>query len=412
MGDDARDAPKHLDPRALWDPAVRRWRAASLALLVAGCDGAMAGDAGAVIEDAAGADAGGDAGAPPDAGSSDAGEEDAAMPGPVATVLTLNLHCLSIDGTAYGSNDARFAAIAETVAREGVDVLLLQEVCDDGALDAGAALGAALSAAGAGDFQIHAAFAHVAWEGTPDEARESVAVMARALASPSTLDHRVQDGLRRVAASATVETALGPLRATSLHLDHRSAPARLAQAREAGAISLSEAYDGALPSVIGGDLNAPRGSDAHGAFGALGYLDASDAAGGDRIDHVFVHRSAPLRAVEARRVLDDAATRVSDHPGVLVRLVAAAPADVTWTRVIAAYDAGVGRHLWIRGSAAPLSWDAGWPMHALAPGRWRFVTSELAGRVEVKTLIDDTLWQTGENDVVMAGGETTITPAF
>ncbi len=387
---------------------MRRWRAAALALFVAGCDGAMAVDAGAAIEDAAG----GDTGAPLDAASSDAGEEDAAMPGPVATILTLNLHCLSIDGTAYGSNDARFAAIAETVADEGVDVLLLQEVCDDGAVDAGEALRAALSAAGAGDFQIHAAFAHVAWEGTADEARESVAVMARALASPSTLDHRVQDGLRRVAANATVETALGSLRATSVHLDHRSAPARLAQAREAGAVALSEAYDGALPSVVGGDLNAARGSDAHGAFGALGYLDASDTAGGGRIDHVFLHRGAPLRAVEARRVFDDVATRVSDHPGVLVRLEAAPTGDVTWTRVIAEHDPGVGRHLWIRGGAPPLSWDAGWPMHALAPGRWRFVTSELAGRVALKTLIDDAVWQTGEDAVVMAGSETTITPSF
>ncbi|MEZ4339647.1 MAG: endonuclease/exonuclease/phosphatase family protein [Sandaracinaceae bacterium] len=362
-------------------------------------------DAGAT--DAGATDAGGLDDAGPDGGGSDA-----AMPGARATVLTLNLHCLSLDGTPYASNDARFAAIAETVAAEGVDVLLLQEVCDDGTTDAAEALRAALAAAGAGDYEAHVAFAHVAWEGTPEEARESVAVMARSIARPSVIDHQAQGGLRRVAAAADVPTPLGTLRAASVHLDFMDAAVRRAQAREAAAVVLSEAFDDSLPALVGGDLNATRGSDAHRAFGDLGFLDASQAAGGSRIDHVFSHRSAPLRAVEARRVFDTPATAVSDHPGVLVRFEAATPDAVSWTRVIAAHDPGFGHGLWLRGSVAPLSWDAGWPMHALAPGRWRFVTSELMGSVELKTLVDDTTWQTGDDVTAEAGTEVTLSPSF
>lgn len=384
----------------------------ALACLLVACGEPAPTDAGADPTDGGATDAAAtDGGALDDAGA-DAGASDAGMTAPRATVLTLNLHCLSLEGTPYASNESRFTAIAETVATERVDVLLLQEVCDDATIDAAMALQGALAAVGAGDFTAHVAFAHVAWEGTPEEARESVAVMARSIARPTVIDHRVQGGLRRVAATADVATPLGTLRATAVHLDFMDAPVRLAQAREAGAVTISEAFDDGLPALIGGDLNATRGSDAHHAFLDLGLLDASQAAGGSRIDHVFVHRGAPLRPVEARRLFDDPSTAVSDHPGVLVRFEAATPDAVSWTRVIADHDPGAGHTLWLRGGVAPLSWDAGWPMHALTAARWRFVTSELMGTVEVKTLIDDATWQMGENAVVEAGAELTLTPSY
>lgn len=370
-------------------------------------DGGLAADAGAAM------DAGGALDADvidDDAGEGDAGP-DAAAPRAIATVLTLNLHCLELDGTAYATHQARLAAVAALVAREAVDVLLLQEVCDDGAFDAAEALGRALEEAGAGTFARHVSFAHLAWEGTSREARESVAVFSRELSAPATLAHRTQDGLRRVMVSASAGTPLGVLRVASVHFDHRSAAARLAQAREAAAITLAEA-DPHLAAVVGGDVNAPRGSDAHAAFGQLGYLDASDAAGGGRIDHVFSHRAAPLRALEARRVLDDPATRVSDHPGVLVRFVAAAPDDVLVTRVLARHDPGPGRALYVRGSAPPLSWTRGWPMRPRAAGEWSFIATELAGAVELKVLVDDVDWQLGENARVEAGGALELTPTF
>lgn len=388
--------------------------AVALALLAGACGPAAGEDAGARDAGTPREDAGAwDAGTPrEDAGArSDASSRDAGVAEPSVVILSLNLHCLELDGTPHPSHAARFAAIAAAVAREGVDVLLLQEVCDDGTVDAAAGLLAALEAEGAGTFEAQVVFAHLAWEGTPEEARESVAVLGRSLGRPTELVHRVQDGLRRVAAAADVETDLGTLRVLSVHFDHLDADARRAQARESAAVALSEA-DPSLAVVVGGDLNARAGSEAFGAFAAMGFVEASEAAGGDRIDHVFVHRGTPVEVREARRLFDTSATRVSDHPGVLVRLAAGAPEAVTVTRVVAEHDPGFGRHLWIRGSVAPLGWTRGWPMHALSPGRWRFVATELAGTVELKALVDDVTWQTGANQRVGAGDDLTFTPSF
>ncbi|MCB9596030.1 MAG: hypothetical protein H6719_25135 [Sandaracinaceae bacterium] len=80
--------------------------------------------------------------------------------------------------------------------------------------------------------------------------------------------------------------------------------------------------------------------------------------------------------------------------------------------LLADHDPGAGRTLWVRGSVAPLSWTAGWPMHALAPGRWRLVATELTGAIELEVLVDDATWQTGENATMTAGEELLVTPSF
>jgi len=354
-------------------------------------------------------------GGQPDAGPADAGVlPDASRPdaGPspdTLRILTLNLHCLSVEGTPYANNPERLAAVAEAVARERVAVLLLQEVCDDGRVDAVAALTAALEAAGAGSYDSHVVFAHVAWEGTPEEARESVAVMARGLSTQSALTHRDQAGLQRVAAAASVATELGEVRVMSVHLDHRDSVVRPAQAREAASVTLSEA-DPSLAAIVGGDFNARAGSPAYRALSSVGYVDASLEAEGRRIDHIFVHRGAPLSVVGSRQLFVDAP--VSDHPGVLVELAPGTGDDVTVTRIIAEADPGLGRHLSVRGDAAPLSWALDWPMHDLGGSRWQFVSTEHSASFEIKALIDGSVWQSGPNVVVAAGTDVRFAPSF
>ncbi len=383
-------------------------RLVGLALCLTACSSAPTLDAGSV--DAAGQadDAGADDAGADDAGADDAGA-DAGPPRDSVAVLSLNLQCLSLDGTRFATNAERFDAIARAVAVERVDVLLLQEVCDDGSVDAVTLLQRALEAAGAGTFAAHVVYGHIGWEGTPEEARESVAVLARTLTETTALVHRDQAGLRRVAASASADTSLGSLRVVSVHLAFRDAPVRRSQAREAAAVALSES-DPSLAVLVGGDLNARARSDPYLAFSALGYVDASAGAGGSRIDHLFVHRGAPLAVAEARRLF--VTERVSDHPGVLVRLVRGPPEVVEITRIVAEHDPGTARTLWLRGDAAPLTWAVGWPMHDLGDGRWRFVSTELTGPLEVKALIDDVTWQTGPNERVVAGTDFRFAPSF
>jgi len=361
-------------------------------------------------------------------------------------VLSLNLHCLKTDGTAFADNSARFAAIAETIASEGVDVVLAQEVCAGAKGDARAMLLAALAKATGATWSSAIAFAHRAWEGTPEEADESVAIFARgALSDARETVHRAQGSLRRVAIGATVTVSGGgggsgsgsgsgggsgsgtsPVRARvySVHLDHATAVARTGQAREIASAAMVEA-DGAgvaidaggggvaLPVIVAGDFNAIASDDAPRALDLFGFVEGSGSAATARIDHVFVHRSAPFAAA-ATKTLFEGALAVSDHPGVLVRFSPRAPSPVRLTRVVA--TGTFASPLTLRGSRAPLSWDHGWPAFPrVGPGATgvAVVTSELpAGAFSYKFLRDDTDWALGAD--VNGTGETdnTTTPAF
>lgn len=359
-------------------------------------------------------------------------DPDAADTGPLPArgeliVLSLNLHCLKVDGTPYATNAARFAAIAAAVARERVDVVLAQEVCAGASEDARVLLRDALAAATGAPWASADAFAHRAWEGTPDEADEYVAIFSRtAPAAPRVLDHRTQGSLRRVALGVTVTSSLAtaagapvPVRLFTVHLDHADAAARAAQARELAAAAMADADDPALalalptgevalPVIAGGDFNARHAEPAPQALAALGFVEASGSAATTRIDHVFAHRSAPL-AVAAATELFTGADAVSDHPGVLVRFVPATPTGVRLTRIVAA--GSYARPLAVRGDAGPLSWTAGWPAIERSTGA-AFVTSELAGTFAYKFLLDDVDWQLGPNAQGTGATDNVSQPAF
>jgi hypothetical protein len=196
----------------------------------------------------------------------------------------------------------------------------------------------------------------------------------------------------------------------SVHFDVADAAARRMQSREAAAVALV-ATDPGFGAIVGGDFNDVKGSDTHLAFTAMGFLDASaglDAAG---IDHIFVHRAAPFRASSAKLVFTGAAA-VSDHPGVLVRFKAAPGDAVTPTRIAGNATPGAGHFVSVRGSAAPLTWDIGWPMRSKSPSEWQFVTTELSSGFAFKLLRDDTQWQMGADVPGTAGQNHQVTPVF
>lgn len=333
--------------------------------------------------------------------------------GPAFTVLSLNLHCTKLDGTAFTSQDARFAAIAKVVADEAVDVVLAQEVCTNTSLDAKAALEAAMAKATGARWSSTATFAHRAWEGTPDAADEHVAIFARGeLASARATTHRAQGNLVRVTAGATVTSALGRTRVYTVHLDHADATARAAQAREVAALATNETDEenlGGLPTLVAGDFNARIDAPAAIAMKAFGFVEASGSEGTTRIDHVFVHRAAPLQAVAAKETFTGA-NAVSDHPGVLVRFAKAAAKDVKLTRIVAK---GTTVNVSVRGDRAPFDWDRGWPAFARRNGEPTLVTSELTpGAFAYKFLRDDKDWALGDNVAGQGQQDNGSTPAF
>jgi endonuclease/exonuclease/phosphatase family metal-dependent hydrolase len=363
--------------------------------------------------------------APPDATSGDgppiAPVVDAA-PEAGFNVLTLNLHCLNTEGTAFGTNTARFAAVAAAVAAERVDVVLAQEVCVNATEDARAMLRSALATATGRTWNSVDAFAHRAWVGTIDEADEYVAIFApTTLSAPHATDHRVQGSLRRITLGATLAPRDGqaptvPFRVYTVHLDHMTAATRAAQAREVATTTMVEgdaevtiglAGGSALPVIVGGDFNARANEDPPQALRQFGFINASANAG---IDHVLVHRSAPIVARSTAELFVDGSA-VSDHPGVLVRFAATAPTAVKLTRIT---TASTQPQLAVRGDRAPLSWTAGWPMIPRAGTTGAtLITSELAaGGFAYKFLRRDTDWALGDNATGLGESDNTSTPAF
>lgn len=336
---------------------------------------------------------------------------DAGDPGSPLTVLSLNLHCFRLDGTSYASNAERFGAIASLAAERHVDVLALQEACARPGETAIDELRAALVDETGAAWTSTWALAHVAWEGTPEVADEGVGLLVRGtLSDPGVLEHAVQGPLHRVAVSATLPPELGGLRVTSVHFEVLEPGARTMQARETAVAALVDSDDD-FSAIVAGDFNDVEGSPPHAAFPAMGYLAADAGLDPAGIDHVMIHRAAPLRpaAVEAVLVGSQA---VSDHPGILVRFEPADGDAVSVTRITAVVDAEIEGFVALRGDTEPLSWQLGFPLRRVAPGEHTLVTTELADAFEYKLLVDDTVWQTGPNLVGEAGTDHVVMPAF
>lgn len=319
-------------------------------------------------------------------------------------VLSLNLHCLKTEGTAFPDNRARLQAVARAAAERHVDAILAQEVCERPGESAAALLLAALEGATSIPWHSATAFTHRSFTGTPDEADEHVALFTRApLSRVTKTTYRTQGGLQRVAIGAS----LAGLRVYSVHLDHQDAARRAAQARETAALALFES-DPLPHAIVGGDFNASPGTEPTQALLDAGFTDASAPLPATRIDHVFLHRAAPF-APAAAALLFTGADAVSDHPGVLVSLLPRAPAAAPLTRI---YIKGTGA-LWVRGASRPLSWSWGAPAFPDPDGRHRFVTSELpGGPFPFKVLREDRDWQTGDNATGQGQSDNEITPTF
>ncbi len=334
------------------------------------------------------------------------------MPGPSSvSLLSLNLHCFRLDGTVYTTNADRFAAIAALVSSRDVSAIALQEACQRPAESALDELRTALEKATMTSWSSTWTFAHIAWEGTTDQADEGVGLLVKgALSSPREWPLAVQGSLRRVATSATLPMEWSNVHLTSVHFEVFESAARTMQAREVAVGALVDT-DPNFNAIVAGDFNDIEGSAPHDAFRASGYIAADaglDAAG---IDHVMVHRGTNWRATTAEKVFLGAEA-VSDHPGILVRFEPAAQDTIAATRIRVMANLAPNQFASIRGNVPPLSWNLGFPVQQSVPGQYGFVSTELVGSFEYKILIDDQTWQTGPNASGVAGTDLMVMPTF
>lgn len=393
----------------------RRFSVACVLVLVSACGNEVPSNGASGAGGAGGApDAASNASSSASSSSSTSASSSGQGGGPVTqplAMLTLNLHCLRVDGTVYATNADRFAAIASLVASREVSAITLQEACQRPGENAIEELRTALEKATSASWSSTWTFAHVAWEGTPDQADEGLGLLVKGnLSNPAELVLAVQGSLRRVAISATLPAEWSNVRLTSIHFEVFEQNARTMQAREVAVAGLVDT-DPTFGAIVAGDFNDVEGSATHGAFPSLGYLAANagiDAAG---IDHVMVHRATNWRPISAEKVFMGMEA-VSDHPGILVRLEPAKGDVVVTTRLVAQSNLAANQFLSLRGSVAPLSWTLGFPMRRTSNGQHAFVTTEMTGNFDFKTLLDDTTWQTGPDVQATSGTDQVITPMF
>ena len=82
----------------------------------------------------------------------------------------------------------------------------------------------------------------------------------------------------------------------------------------------------------------------------------------------------------------------------------------TETLVVAQIDIGFGNHLTIRGQGANLNWHTGQAM-TWQDNAWVWKTPS-KDTFEFKVLINDQVWQQGENIMATAGSKVVFTPRF
>lgn len=343
-----------------------------------------------------------------------AGDSDPPMPPPEITLLTLNLHCFKLEGSAYSSNDARFAAIAALVAAEGVEALAVQEACENASEGvAMTRLASALQAATGDPWQSTWTPTHLAWTGTMDEAQEGVGLLSRNTEITDVLveDYAVQGAQFRRSLSGIIQSQSGlSLRLYTLHLEYGDTYSRQAQARQSGMHAL---VHGANAAVLAGDYNATANDAPLQDLEQAGFtrLSADTDPNHTEIDHLLAPMTAGFAVQMSGLVFDRPEEAVSDHPGVMVRLQQGSPPEIPATHFIATGDIGEN-YLSLRGDTAPLSWDLGWPATQTASNRWEAVFLGGSGTWAYKWLLNDTTWETGDNHTLNAGSTMEVSPAF
>lgn len=82
------------------------------------------------------------------------------------------------------------------------------------------------------------------------------------------------------------------------------------------------------------------------------------------------------------------------------------------TRITVKYDAGFPNQLYIRGKGANLSWDKGQPLKNLRADEWVWETDAHFTNCEFKILINDRVYENGDNHHLNAGSNLLYTPNF
>ena len=83
------------------------------------------------------------------------------------------------------------------------------------------------------------------------------------------------------------------------------------------------------------------------------------------------------------------------------------------TKITVQYDAGFQNALYLRGEGLPgLNWDRGVPLKNVSADEWVFETDASFNDGQFKILINDVVYEVGENHPLKKGSAISINPQF
>lgn len=82
------------------------------------------------------------------------------------------------------------------------------------------------------------------------------------------------------------------------------------------------------------------------------------------------------------------------------------------TRITLNYDVGFSNTLYVRGQGANLSWEKGIMLKNIKADEWVWETNVPFTSCEFKVLINDSIYETGQNHTLTCGASIRYTPKF
>lgn len=82
------------------------------------------------------------------------------------------------------------------------------------------------------------------------------------------------------------------------------------------------------------------------------------------------------------------------------------------TRITIRYDVGFPNELFIRGEGGGLSWEKGTPLKNISKDTWVWETRRHFHSLEFKVILNDALFEEGENHSIACGSSTEYSPCF
>lgn len=89
-----------------------------------------------------------------------------------------------------------------------------------------------------------------------------------------------------------------------------------------------------------------------------------------------------------------------------------AAATAASTKLSVKFDCGYPNKLTIRGEGGNLSWDKGIPLKNIKPDEWVYETTTPFTKCHFKILVNDEIYETGNNRILVQGTNSTYTPKF